>query len=45
MSLVVADDRRNDPDATILPEKFRDTILLDVIYDGDWPVTIIDDIQ
>ena len=36
MSLVVAEDRRDDPDATILPKKFRDTILLDVIHDGDW---------
>ena len=36
MSLVVAEDRTNDPDATILPSQFRDTILLDVIHDGDW---------
>ena len=36
MSLVVAEDRTNDPDATILPPQFRDTILLDVIHDGDW---------
>lgn len=36
MSLVVAEDRTHDPDATILPAQFRDTILLDVIHDGDW---------
>ena len=36
MSLVVAEDRTQDPDATLLPHEFRNTILLDVIHDGDW---------
>ena len=36
MTMIPAENRHDDPDATILPEKTRDTILIDVIHDGDW---------